>query len=192
MIMNDNLNPRNGTDGQYIPIDSFTMNKQLTINATNAMDKDIAITTVTENENGTKTVKLNREIFADWNSNATNRSADEETELKPRLTHSPRPTNRKGKFIESIGYYSIRKLAFDMTKGEYRTPQNNLDLIVKTFNEKTKTTNPIVRTSYIARTFTVRVFFADDVDANFIALDVSRPLDASKTFERLLKRSTGK
>jgi hypothetical protein len=143
-----------------------------------------------DNENR-KTYKLNRELFADWTSNETNRSTDEETETKPRTIHLPRPTNRKGTFTESTGYYNIRKFAFDLTKTEYRTPQNNLDLIVNRFNSDAKITNKIVRTSYIAKTYTVRVFFADDTTGNFIALDVSRPLDASKTLTRLIQRSTG-
>lgn len=118
-------------------------------------------------ETTSRRIKLNSERFAEYKYQETNRSMTEETEQKPRLTHEPRGKK------ESDGYFGTRRLAFALTKSEFRTPQNNIELIRNAINAKLPKDKKLTeRMNYSARDFALK-FFPSDRNG-FVLIDVRK------------------
>lgn len=154
----------------------MTMKKDTTTNTNTIKDtkKDASenIKSVETLENGKKKITLNAEKFKDANYVLTERSTMEETADKPRLEHKPQNHFDAKKKKESTGYYGIRRLTFELTKKEFKTPQNNLRLIADFLKSKGIQLSDNLGT-YVARDYGIHFYPANAPKMETVLIAVS-------------------
>lgn len=125
----------------------------------------VKTTEATETPKHVRKVKMNAEKYENFKYERTTRSLGEETEDKPRLVHEPRGKK------ESVGYYGARRLAFSLTKKEYKTPQANIELVAGAINKMLpKDAQLTEKMHYSARDFAFKFFPKATNDAVLIDL----------------------
>lgn len=129
-----------------------------------------------------KIIKLNKDKFANRKTAKTKRSELESDGISN--IHRPKGdwTNKR----ESDAYYNARKLTFDLTKTEHRTPQENGDLI-QNFLDSKLGKGTIATTKYIARNFELQIFRSDKPQNEYIGFDLRKPIDAIKFVDAIRK-----
>lgn len=125
-------------------------------------------------EEGKKVVKLNAESYEKWASRINKpRASSEESELKPRLTHKPRDAR------ESDGYYVPRKLTFDVLGKEFRTPQQNIELLTREMNKHLAKEAQVLEPVYHAPSYSMKFRIASRPITEVVRFDVRSEISAS-------------
>ena len=153
------------------------------VKETSKTDVTAIVSNVAPEPKEPKKIKLNADSYKDWKFQPKTRVLDEETEPTPRQIHLERMKR------ESEGYYNTRRGTFDLTLSltgtgkEYRTPQNNMELIKSTLNSKLPKDRQITRFVYVARNYELRFYPMDKPKNDFIAINVSKPIDVENVLK---------